>query len=177
MHQISDSRFNATKCAEICIEKYRYQLNAIELVKMAEKQIGSLKRVENQNQNHWGNHQEERMRCRAGRSSFWVSWDGRMTACGMLSFPLEVYPFEQPFKECWMALTDKVRTTPVLRECAGCNRKEICKPCVAMLYAETGDVNKRSSYLCQFADCLIEKMQKIILEAKPKGEEDLYEKR
>ena len=98
---------------------------------------------------------KEYMRCRAGRSSFRVSWDGIMTACGMLPFPVEKHPFEQPFRDCWMELTEKVRTTPVLTECKGCEKKKICNPCVAMLYAETGNVNCRAQYLCEMSDYII----------------------
>lgn len=39
-------------------------------------------------------------------------------------------------------------------------KKAICKPCVAMLYAENGDVNRRAPYLCRFSDCLIAEMKK-----------------
>lgn len=99
------------------------------------------------------------MRCRAGRSSFWVSWDGKMTACGMLPFPIQTDPFVEPFRNCWLELTHQVCTTPVLQECMSCPKKEICRPCVAMLYAENGDVNQKAPYLCELADCILEKMK------------------
>lgn len=36
-----------------------------------------------------------------------------------------------------------------------------------MLYAETGEVNRRAPYLCRFSDCLITEMKKeFILPAK-----------
>lgn len=90
-----------------------------------------------------------------------------MTACGMLPFPLQTDPFSEPFRDCWIRLTDTVRTAPVLGECSQCGKREICKPCVAMLYAETGEVNRRAPYLCRFSDCLITEMKKeFILPAK-----------
>ena len=104
-------------------------------------------------QEDWGV-QEEQMRCRAGRSSFWISWDGAMTACGVMDFPVTVYPFEKGFRESWLELTDTVRSRTVLKECAGCPQKELCKPCVAMLVTETGDPDKRAPYLCQVAHTL-----------------------
>ena len=107
----------------------------------------------------WGV-KEEYMRCRAGRSAFWVSWEGYMTACGMLPFPLQTDTFSEPFRDCWIRLTDTVRTAPGLGECSQCGKREICKPCVAMLYAETGEVNRRAPYLCRFSDCLITEMKK-----------------
>ena len=106
------------------------------------------------------------MRCRAGRSSFWVSWDGTMTACGLLPFPVEEYPFERPFRDCWLELTNKVRTTKVLASCNVCEKKEICNPCVAMVYAETGNVNGKSDYLCNLAECVITGMTNELQEKK-----------
>ena len=38
----------------------------------------------------------EHVKCRAGRSTFWVTWDGRMLPCGM--FPVEGYSI----RAAWM---------------------------------------------------------------------------
>ena len=73
--------------------------------------------------------------------------------------------YPEPFRDCWIRLTDTVRTAPVLGECSQCGKREICKPCVAMLYAETGEVNRRAPYLCRFSDCLITEMKKEINES------------
>ena len=93
-----------------------------------------------------------------------------MTACGMLPFPKEVYPFEKDFCECWLELTDTVRTTKVLNECNKCEKKEVCNPCVAMLYAEHGDVNRKAPYMCEMTDKIIEGMKKAVEEAKENEE-------
>lgn len=103
----------------------------------------------------WGASQEpDFMRCRAGRSSFWISWDGVMTACGMMSFPRVEHPFEEDFAACWKRLNEAVLTTPVMSGCKGCPRKELCHPCVAMMVAETGDANQKAPYLCRAARCI-----------------------
>ena len=101
----------------------------------------------------WGGH-EEFMRCRAGRSSFWINWEGVMTACGMISFPLSAYPFQRPFRECWMEITNRVRNTPVLKGCANCKNRDLCNPCVAMIYGETGTVDQKSEYMCHLTECI-----------------------
>ena len=82
-----------------------------------------------------------------------------MTACGMLDFPLKVNPFAEPFRESWLKLTDRVRTTRVLKECAGCSKRKVCNPCVAMIYGETGTVDQKASYMCQLTDCLLKQMK------------------
>lgn len=115
-----------------------------------------------------GNYQEgedwgtdtEFMRCRAGRCSFWINWEGHMTACGMLDFPVKTEPFRENFYDCWMRLTDTVRTTPVLKGCAGCEKRDLCNPCVAMIYGETGAVDEKAPYMCQMADYICRQMKR-----------------
>lgn len=74
-----------------------------------------------------------------------------MTACGMIPFPLRADPFHRPFRECWLEITDRVRNTPVLKGCASCENRELCNPCVAMIYGETGTVDQKSEYMCRLA--------------------------
>lgn len=82
-----------------------------------------------------------------------------MNACGMLDFPLITYPFVEPFQECWSKLTNAVRTTPVLKGCAGCDKRNVCNPCVAMIYGETGTIDQKSTYMCQLAECILKQMK------------------
>ncbi len=96
----------------------------------------------------------DHMVCRAGRSSFWVSWDGKLTACGMMPFPLSLDPFARPFASCWQELTQAVQAATVLRGCRGCPKRELCHPCVAKLVAETGDANEKAPYACAVADAV-----------------------
>lgn len=79
-----------------------------------------------------------------------------MTACGMLDFPLVVHPFRENFREGWLRLTDAVRSTPVLRGCAGCGMRETCNPCVATIHAETGTTDEKAPYLCRMAERIYE---------------------
>lgn len=118
-----------------------------------------LKKSEPSVSENWGTN-EEFMRCRAGRSGFWVSWEGKMTACGMMDFPIVTYPFEGSFEDCWNKLTESVRKTTVLKDCGNCSLREICRPCSAMLYAESGDVNKKAEYLCEMAKSTYEKLRR-----------------
>lgn len=159
-----DSRFNPKEAGFMYLDRCKYQMNIEEYKRFMKDKLNSLDKNLGEEEENWGTHKEEYMRCRAGRSSYWISWDGTMTACGLLPFPLQVYPFEQPFKECWLDLTNKVRTTPVLHECKECNKKEICNPCVAMLYSEIGDIDKKAPYLCEMTDTIILEMRKRLSE-------------
>lgn len=90
-----------------------------------------------------------------------------MTACGMLDFPRAEYPFEDDFKACWLRLTDAVRSTAVLKGCASCDKREVCKPCVAMIHTETGTVDEKAPYLCRMAECIHELIMKELEEKMP----------
>lgn len=143
-----DSRFTPEQSAGIYMRKARCMMDDAAYVDFLKKNT----QEQQESGDDWGDHREEFMRCRAGRCSFWVAWDGSMTACGVMEFPGKEYPFERPFEECWLELTDRVRSAAVLKECAGCARREACKPCAGMLYTETGDVNKKAPYMCQLAE-------------------------
>lgn len=153
--ECDDSRFTAEEAAGIYLRKLKkiykedqYKAHARELLDKREELLQS---------ETWGANAEY-MRCRAGRSSFWVSWEGKMTACGMLDFPIRTDPFQERFLDCWLRLTDAVRTTEVLRGCAGCEKREACKPCVAMIYTETGTVDEKAPYLCEMAGCVLDRL-------------------
>ena len=163
----SDSRFTPEDSAKIYVRKLRCQLDQEYYAEHLKEHLKKLKPTLNEDgEETWGSDLEY-MRCRAGRSTFWVSWEGKMTACGMVPFPLEVYPFEDSFEECWNSLTDAVRNTKVMRACNSCTKKEICQPCVAMLHSETGGVEDKAPYLCERTDYIIQ-----LIEEEISGEEN-----
>lgn len=148
-----DSRFTPQQSAAMYLRKLKGKLTP-------EGYLNHLKKCHidcdcDSEQDNWGQN-EEFMNCRAGRSSFWINWEGNMTACGMLDFPIKTTPFVKSFKECWMELTDTVRATPVLAGCHGCPKRHICSPCVAMIYGETGTVDEKSEYMCRLTDSILE---------------------
>lgn len=156
-----DSRFTPEESAKVFLRKQKKLCTGEEYKNLLLKYSQSS--APSENSDDWGNDAEnenEYMKCRAGRSSFWVSWEGKMTACGMLDFPRVEDPFTNDFKECWLRLTNAVRSTAVLKGCASCDKREICKPCVAMIHTETGTVDEKAPYLCRMADCIHELIKK-----------------
>lgn len=152
----SDSRFTPKKSAEIYVRKLRCQLDDMHYAEhLKENLMKLMPELDYESDESWGS-DLEKMRCRAGRSTFWVSWEGKMTACGMLPFPLETYPFDKPFADCWFELTEAVRNTKVMKECNDCPKKEICQPCVAMIHSETGSVKEKAPYLCERTNYMID---------------------
>lgn len=94
-----------------------------------------------------------RIRCRAGTSTFWITWDGYMTPCGMMPEP-EVDMQELDFTEAWrnlLEVSSKLHTSSV---CEKCPNQSMCHSCAAMAYAETGMTSEVPTYLCKMIDAM-----------------------
>lgn len=110
---------------------------------------------------------DEGVRCRAGSSSFWMTWDGKMTPCGMMTTPM-VKPLEIGFDAAW----EKIRTetakihTPV--KCVSCEYKDFCGACAAVYYTETGRFDGIPDYVCRRAEELVKQTQAAYEEMKAK---------
>lgn len=88
------------------------------------------------------------IRCRAGRACFWITWDGWMEPCGVMSSP-KIDVTKQEFEEAWKRLTEvsgKIRLSGV---CGKCPNLELCHSCAAMAQTETGSVSGIPVYLCE----------------------------
>lgn len=88
------------------------------------------------------------VRCRAGKCSFWITWQGKMMPCGM--FPEENAPnvFEMPFCDAWQATKESVCNIHLPVQCAACHVKDICHACAAMVVTESGCFDKVPQYRC-----------------------------
>ena len=91
----------------------------------------------------------EGLRCRAGKCSSWVMWNGIMNPCGMIP-PREDSPnaFEMGFMEAWRIVTQQTASIRLPAKCKICERKETCKACAAMVYTETGSFTAVPEYRC-----------------------------
>lgn len=86
--------------------------------------------------------------CRAGSSSFWMTWDGRMLPCGMMPGP-EAYPLEVGFDEAWRQIREATGKIRRPAKCAGCAKREVCGVCAAACVTETGSFDGVPEYVCQ----------------------------
>lgn len=95
-----------------------------------------------------GNCEGDGVRCRAGKCSFWITWQGRMMPCGM--FPEGNAPnvFEMSFLNAWQAVKESVCNIHLPAQCAACNVKDICRACAAMVVTESGCFDKVPQYRC-----------------------------
>lgn len=91
------------------------------------------------------------LRCRAGRCSFWVDWQGNLGNCGMNTMFKHSLK-EHSFLEAWekiVAQTNELRFSSV---CTNCPNYWLCHACAAMVANETGSLDGRPEYLCQMSE-------------------------
>lgn len=91
----------------------------------------------------------EEIRCRAGKCSFWISWDGNMMPCGMFASGERLNVFEDGFENAWEMVKQQTAMIRLPGKCAGCSLKDRCRTCAAMVYTETGCFDKAPEYRCE----------------------------
>ena len=79
----------------------------------------------------------EGMRCRAGKCSFWVTWEGKLLPCGMFSGGMDV--FEQGFDKAWAQAKEEAAAIRLSASCKACTLRTQCRSCAAMALTECGD--------------------------------------
>lgn len=89
-----------------------------------------------------------KIRCRAGKASFWITWDGWMTPCGMMPEP-KTDVTDRSFGDAWQAMTRTSAELKLSGVCDKCPNKDVCHPCAAMAIAETGSPSGIPTYLCR----------------------------
>ena len=97
----------------------------------------------------------EPMRCFAGKSQFWVTWNGNMTPCGMMRFP-QTAPFESGFCSAWKQLVEKTAAIRLCPDCVQCPNRKLCGTCAAVNYAETGSFHGRPEYMCRLTQAFVD---------------------
>lgn len=95
-----------------------------------------------------------KVRCRAGKAAFWITWDGYMTPCGMMPQPA-VDILGHSFSDNWLQLVKETDSLKLSSVCENCKNQELCHSCAAMALAETGDVAGIPHYLCEMVEELI----------------------
>ena len=101
-----------------------------------------------------------KIRCRAGKAAFWITWDGWMTPCGMMNdtrVDLKALSFENGWKRL-TELSDELRLSGI---CAACGNGRICHACAAIACAETGSPGGVPTYMCR----MTRRLQEIAREA------------
>lgn len=103
----------------------------------------------------------EQIRCRAGKCSFWISWDGNMMPCGMFSSGKRRNVFKEGFCNPWADIKKETAAIRLPGKCAACSLKDRCRTCAAMVYTETGSFDRVPEYRCQMMKSFDEQRNRI----------------
>lgn len=142
-----NERLSAHECgiAEVLADFYQYEPEQFIKRTMRYSKFVPLSQIDFDNlpATNTGN-----MKCFAGRCSFWVDWQGRLSACGMYTNP--AYSLrELTFSEAWRRTVESVDETICRNFCENCPNSSLCRTCISMIYNETGDINARPVYFCE----------------------------
>lgn len=88
-----------------------------------------------------------KIRCLAGRAAFWITWDGWLMPCGMMVTP-QIDLKQHGFSDAWNLLTEEAASIRLSGLCEQCANKDLCHPCAAIAYAETGSFSGVPTYKC-----------------------------
>lgn len=89
--------------------------------------------------------------CLAAKSSYWITWDGKMIPCGCFTSPY-TKPLSEGFTVAWNRLPSLLAEIYRPSECQKCEfNNGACPSCPAKLQAETNCFEEVSQYICDIA--------------------------
>lgn len=103
----------------------------------------------------------ERIRCRAGKSTFWVTWDGKLRPCGMMTEP-GVELKAGGFQHAWQAIRSARENIMIPAKCTSCEVRNACDQCAALCYAETGSFTEVPEYMCEKTKVYLELAEQVL---------------
>ncbi len=90
----------------------------------------------------------EPIRCRAGSTTFWVTYNGQIRPCGMMQVP-SVDLESLGFQNAWERIRKEREKIMIPAKCTSCKWKNVCEFCPAVCYAENGTFEESPDYMCQ----------------------------
>ena len=102
----------------------------------------------------------EKINCRAGSTVFWVTWDGKMTPCGMMVTPSADVT---DFNSAWQYIRAERSGVILPAKCTDCSLRKFCDVCAAVTFAETGKFDGVPDYVCQKAMAYVRMCQSSLL--------------
>ena len=102
-----------------------------------------------QGKDETGEYAVGKVKCRAGRSSFMINWQGMMRPCVMLSAPEESV-FDIGFMTAWKRIIEKFGKVRLSAKCSTCTMRKVCQTCAACAVLETGNFEGVPEYMCRY---------------------------
>lgn len=146
--RIEGSEFGAAPHRFTAEDAAKHMLECREQIMSPEQLIRSIDGIGDEHEECTGS-ESKPMHCRAGRTAFWITWDGRILPCGM--FPCEGYNVQKRgFEEAWELTRADANELELPAECMSCSHRKDCVMCAACGLAETGNLSKPPEYVCTF---------------------------
>ena len=99
--------------------------------------------------------------CMAGRGAFWISWDGIMYSCGMLSQE-GVNIRECGFSEAWDKTVASAKKLYLPAECSTCKYQKLCPSCAAVSQCVNGQQGILVPDMCIRTQAYIQTFLKLV---------------
>jgi MoaA/NifB/PqqE/SkfB family radical SAM enzyme len=151
-----NNRLSAEESAEAAFLWDTYRLNAEEMFSRANNILV------NEREDCFVDTSNE-ISCRAGKTSLWLTWDGKMLPCGMMSAPI-AKPLETGFSVAWEQIKSAVQQIRLPQACATCSKRKMCCVCAAVCAAETGAFDKVPDYVCRRTEAMCKLLQSHVAE-------------
>lgn len=97
------------------------------------------------------------LNCRAGKSSFWITWDGYMTPCVFMDQP-SINVFNTGFDASWKQLVEMTQQLHLPKSCMSCQNKDVCQICGACAYCENGNLDDKPEYMCAYTQEILKEL-------------------
>ena len=102
----------------------------------------------------------EPIQCMAARSQFWITWDGKMAPCAMLTQPT-AYPYRDGFTAAWEQLRQQCEPIRLCPDCVDCPEQKSCLNCAAVTFSETGRFDGKPEYMCRLNQAYRQELVKL----------------
>lgn len=103
--------------------------------------------------------ENNKISCRAGKCSFWVTWDGKMYPCGMINGEKACNVFQTGFDRAWDVTQQMAEEICLPSKCSNCGLKGHCRACAAMALTESGKFTEVPKYRCRMMQAYPESCQ------------------
>lgn len=133
--------FEAAK-AQFEYDKFRFNENILLL-----RYKNILNGIRNHNEDDCQDLPTEKIKCRAGSTSFWLTYDGQMRPCGMMEMPT-VNLLNVGFEKAWEMIRNEKENILLPSKCSSCKYSHFCEFCPATCYGENKSFTKAPQYIC-----------------------------
>ena len=86
--------------------------------------------------------------CKGFRTSFWITWDGKLRFCSYMNEP-DISVRKENFMDAWKKMVDYEEALRWPDACYHCEAFEVCRMCAGSLAARSGSVHKVDDNFCE----------------------------